>query len=73
MWLGGERGWRRVSGRNYGEFIIRRDKGVSIAVVISINEGKMPIVGPTGVAPTLKDGGACLVLGLDIMLGEGDT
>jgi hypothetical protein len=32
----------------------------------------MPIVGPTGVAPTLEDGGACLIVGLDIVLGEGD-
>ncbi len=33
----------------------------------------MPISGPSGVAPTLKDGGACLVVGLDILLGEGDS
>ena len=32
----------------------------------------MPIVGPTGVVPTLKDGGTCLIVGLDIVLGEGD-
>ncbi len=41
--------------------------------MIGINEGKMPIAGPSGVRPTLKDGGACLVVGLDIMLGEGDS
>jgi hypothetical protein len=33
----------------------------------------MPIVGPSGVASTLEDGGACLVVGLDIVLGEGDS
>ncbi len=33
----------------------------------------MPIVGPSRVMPTLKDGGACLVVGLDIVLGEGDS
>ncbi len=32
----------------------------------------MPIVGSTRVMPTLEDGGACLIVGLDIMLGEGD-
>ncbi len=32
----------------------------------------MPIIGPTGVAPTLEDGGACLIIGPAIMLGEGD-
>jgi hypothetical protein len=43
-----------------------------ITVVIILNEGKMPVVGPIGVAPTLKDGGTCLIVGLDIVLGEGD-
>ncbi len=32
----------------------------------------MLIVGPTRVVPTLEDGGACLIVGLDIVLGEGD-
>ncbi len=32
----------------------------------------MLIVGLTGVAPTLKDGGTCLIVGLHIMLGESD-
>jgi hypothetical protein len=41
--------------------------------VISIDEGKMPVIGPTGVAPTFEDGGACLVVGLDVVLGEGDS
>ncbi len=41
--------------------------------MIGIDEGKMPIVGPTRFAPTLEDGGACLVVGLDIVLGEGDS
>ncbi len=40
--------------------------------MISIDEGEMPIVGPTGVLPTFDDGGACLILGLDVVLGEGD-
>jgi hypothetical protein len=40
--------------------------------VVSVNEGKMPIVGPTGVLPTFKDGGASLILSLDVVLGEGD-
>ncbi len=33
----------------------------------------MPIVGPSGISPTLEDGGACLVVGLDIVFGEGDS
>jgi hypothetical protein len=33
----------------------------------------MPNIGPTRVAPTLEDGGACLILGLNIVLGEGDS
>ncbi len=41
--------------------------------MISIDEGKMPVIGPTGVAPTFEDGGACLVVGLDVVLGEGDS
>jgi hypothetical protein len=41
--------------------------------VISIDEGKMPVVGPTGVMPTFKNGGASLVVGLDVVLGEGDS
>ncbi len=32
----------------------------------------MPIVGPTRVLPTFKDGGACLILSLDVVLGEDD-
>jgi hypothetical protein len=55
---GGERVWRRVGGRNDGGVVIRREQGVIIAVVIFINEGKMPIVGPSRVAPALQDGGA---------------
>jgi hypothetical protein len=75
-WCGlwGERDWWRFGGRNDGGFVIRRKKGVITIVVISINEGKMTIVGPIGVAPTLKDGGTYLVVGLDVMLGvEGDS
>ncbi len=41
--------------------------------MISINEGKMPVAGPTRVMPTFKDGGASLVVGLDVVLGEGDN
>ncbi len=41
--------------------------------MISVNEGEIPIVGPTMVAPTLKDCGACLVVDLDIVLGKGDS
>jgi hypothetical protein len=33
----------------------------------------MPVVGSTGVAPTFKDGGTSLVIGLDVVLGEGDS
>jgi hypothetical protein len=40
--------------------------------VVSVDEGEMPIVGPTGVSPTFEDGGTCLILTLDIVLGEGD-
>ncbi len=40
--------------------------------MIIINEAEMPIIGSSGVVPTLEDGGACLVVGLDIMYGEGD-
>ncbi len=69
----GERDRRRVGGKNDGGVIVRWEQGIIIAVVISINEGKMLIVGPSGVAPALKDGGAYLVVGLDIVLGEGDS
>ncbi len=41
--------------------------------MVCIDEGKMSIVDPSGVAPALMNGGACLVVGLDIMLGEGDS
>ncbi len=33
----------------------------------------MPIIGSSRVMPTFKDGGACLVVGLDIVLGKGDS
>ncbi len=32
----------------------------------------MPIVGHTGVVPTLEDDGTRSIVGLDIVLGEGD-
>ncbi len=35
--------------------------------------GKMPVVGSTGGALTFKDGGASLVVSLDVMLGEDDS
>jgi hypothetical protein len=41
--------------------------------VIQVNDGKMPVIGSTGVAPTFKDGEVSLVVGLDIMLGEDDS
>jgi hypothetical protein len=49
------------------------NKGVVIAVVIRIDDGKMLVVGSNGVAPTFKDDGTSLVLGLDVMLGEADS
>jgi hypothetical protein len=59
-------------GRNHGSIVVRGEQGVIIAVVVFIDEGKLPIVGSSRVAPTLKDSGACLVVGLDVVLGEGD-
>ncbi len=41
--------------------------------MIGVNNGKMPVVGSTGVTPTFKDGGASMVVGLDFMLGEDDN
>ncbi len=64
-----EEGW----GRNDGEFIIGREEGVLIAVVVRVDDGKMPVVSSTGVTPTFEDGGASLDIGLDIMLGEDDS
>jgi hypothetical protein len=62
-----------VGGWNDGEFVIGREEGVIIAVVVEVNDGKMPVVGSTRVTPTFEDGGASLVIGLDIMLGEDDS
>jgi hypothetical protein len=62
-----------VGGRNDGEFVIGREEGVLIAVVVRVNNGKMPVIGSTGFTPTFEDGGASLVVGLDIMLGEDDS
>jgi hypothetical protein len=62
-----------VGGRNDGEFVIGREEGVLIAVVVGVNDGKMPVVGSTGVTPTFKDGGLSLVDCLDVMLGEDDS
>ncbi len=64
---------RRVGGRNNGEFVFGREDGVLIAVVVGVNDGKMPVAGSTGVMSTFKDGGTTLVVGLDIMLGEDDS
>jgi hypothetical protein len=66
----GWRFWRRVRGRNAGEFIIGREEGVRIADVVGINDGKMTVVGSTGVTPTFTDGGPGLVNCLDNILGE---
>ncbi len=38
-----------------------------------VDDGKMPVVGSTGVMPTFKDGGPSLVVVLDVMLGEDDS
>ncbi len=62
-----------MGGRNDGEFVIGREEGVLIAVVVGVNDGKMPVVGSTGVTPTFKDGGLSLVDCLDVMLGEDDS
>jgi hypothetical protein len=63
----------KVGGRNDGEFVIRREEEVLIAVVARVHDGKIPVVGSTGVTPTFEDGGASLDVGLDIMLGEDDS
>jgi hypothetical protein len=44
-----ERYWRRIRGKNDGEFIIGKEEEVLIAVVVGVNNGKMPVVGTTGV------------------------
>jgi hypothetical protein len=62
-----------VGGRNDGEFVIGREEGVLIAVVVGVDDEKMPVVGSTGVTPTFEDGGAGLVICLDVMLGEDDS
>ncbi len=62
-----EEGWR-----NDDDFVIGREEGVLIAVVVGVDNGKMLVVHSTGVTPIFKDGGASLVLCLDIMLGEDD-
>jgi hypothetical protein len=59
--------------RNEGEFVIGREEGVLIAVVVGVNNGKMPVIGSTGVTPIFKDGGTSLVVGLDVLLGEDDS
>jgi hypothetical protein len=33
----------------------------------------MPVVGPIGVMQTLKDSDACLIVGLYVVLGEGNS
>jgi hypothetical protein len=60
-------------GRNAGEFVIGREEGVLIAVITQVDNGKMPVVGSTGVTPTFEDGGPGLVDYLDIILGEDDS
>ncbi len=73
MWLAGGEVLEEGGGRNYGEFVIRGEEGVLIAVVVGVDNEKMPVVGSTGVTPTFEDGGASLVVGLDVMLGEDDS
>jgi hypothetical protein len=70
---GGGRDRRRIGRRDDGGVVVRGEQEVIIAVVICINKGMMPIVGPSVVVPALKDGGTCLVIGLGIVLGEGDS
>ncbi len=41
--------------------------------MVGANNGKMPVVGSTGIMPTFKDGGTSLVVGLGVMLGEDDS
>ncbi len=41
--------------------------------MVRVDDGKIPVVGSTRVTPTSKDGGASLVIGLDVMLGEDDS
>jgi hypothetical protein len=62
----------RVGGRNDGKFVIGREVGVFVAVVVRVDDGKTPVIGYTEVTPTFEDGGTSLVVGLDIMLGEDD-
>jgi hypothetical protein len=64
---------KRVGGRHDGEFVIGREEGVLTAVVIGVDNGKMPVLGSTRVMPTFEDGGASLVVCLDIMLDEDDS
>ncbi len=64
---------RRVGWRNAGEFVIKREEGVFIAVVVGVDDGKMQVVGSTGVAPTFEDGGPSLVDCLAIILGDDDS
>jgi hypothetical protein len=74
-WCGwqGERFWRRARGRNDCEFLIGKEEGVLFTVVVRVNNGKMLVVGSTGVMPTFEDGGASLGVGLDVMLGKDDS
>ncbi len=71
---GGGRGSGGGSGGgNDGEFVIGREERVIIAIVVGVNDGKMPVVGSAGVTPTFEDGGPSLVDCLDIMFGEDDS
>jgi hypothetical protein len=49
------------------------EEGVLIAVVVRGNDGKMPVIGSTGVTPTFEDVSTSLVVCLDIMLGEDES
>jgi hypothetical protein len=59
-------------GGNDGEFVIGREEGVLIAVVVGVDLGKMQVIGSTRVTPAFKDGGTSLVDCLDVMFGEDD-
>ncbi len=48
-------------------------QGVFVAVVVFVNEGKVPVHVFFRVAPTLNDAGAAGSLADDLVFGEGDT
>ena len=79
--VGGGRQWRRQKRWRCGRVRIGADGGVIVggkqgvfgAVVVFVNEGKVPVHVFFGVAPTLYDAGAAGGLADDLVFGEGDT